>query len=286
MHEIARYGQLHRSMPSRLPFDFIEEITQSHHRQHSKPRIIMKQTKYFALLVCLFLSVIALPSCAQSNPKATYEPTSNWPYLIEDFSKGTILLAKDTVSRARLNIHLRSEKLQCIDENGNIAQVIFPNVNGIVINNVVYRFVEGKPMRQVWAEEGIMLMDYEYVDFELIDNGYMQGLASYARNNSDVSMRANWNGHLNYRNIHMPGEFNEAYEELRAKRSDGQILSLKHTYYLVIGEQSCRASQKDCESILSKDQAKRLKSYVKDKKLKWKNAEDLKSILRYMKQQM
>lgn len=234
------------------------------------------------LLSLLF--VCSIVSCwAQRNGNA-YEPTINWPYILDDFYPGTLVVGKDSVSKARMNIHLRSEGLYCIDDGGKVARIVFPNISCIIIYNKVYRYVDGKPMQQVYAEDGAMLMDYEYIDYDLMTPNYTEGMALYARATSETSVLANWNNNINYKSLHMKGEFNESYVEMRNNWFDGMKLPVKHNSYFVINGKPFRAIASDCNSQLDKNGQKKLKAFVKTKRLKWKNTADLIAILKYLKE--
>ena len=239
--------------------------------------------KYFAFLLCIMLCVSAY---AQGNSRQRYVPTTNWPYLLEDFRKGVVVYDNDTVSMAKMNFHLRAQSLDCIDYNGKIARASLAKFQCTIIDNVVYRFVDGKPMRQIHEEEDAMLMNHSYINYDVMDSQYNQGLALYARENIEVNVRANWNGHLNYANIHMPGEFNENYKELFMKKSDGQKLFINNVNYFVIKGKAFRAIPQECYGQLDKDGQKKLKSLIKEKKLKWKKEDDQIVILQFLKQQM
>lgn len=237
----------------------------------------------FSLLLCTAFCVTV---DAQTNGRQRYTPTTNWPYLFEDFQKGVVVYNNDTVSMAKLNFHLRAQSLDCIDYNGKIARVSLSKFQCAIIDKEVYRFVNYMPMRQIYEEEDAMLMNHSYINYDVLDSGYNQGLALYARENMEVSVRANWNGHLNYANIHMPGEFNENYKELFQKRSDGQKLLINNVNYFVVKGKAFRAIPKECYDQLSKSNQKLLKSQMKAKGLKWKKTTDLIAILQILKQLM
>lgn len=237
----------------------------------------------FSLLLCTAFCVTA---DAQTNGRQRYTPTTNWPYLFEDFQKGVVVYNNDTVSMAKLNFHLRAQSLDCIDYNGKIARVSLSKFQCAIIDKEVYRFVNYMPMRQIYEEEDAMLMNHSYINYDVLDSGYNQGLALYARENMEVSVRANWNGHLNYANIHMPGEFNENYNELFLKRSDGQKLLINNVNYFVVKGKAFRAIPTECYDQLSKSNQKLLKSQMKAKGLKWKKTTDLIAILQILKQLM
>lgn len=238
------------------------------------------------LLTILLCMVLCMATDAQAKGVRQYEPTTNWPYLLDDFQKGVVVYDNDTVSMAKLNFHLRAQSLDCIDYNGKIARVSLSKFQCAIIDREVYRFVDGKPMRQIYEEEDAMLMNHSYINYDVMDSQYNQGLALYARENLETNIRANWNGHLNYANIHMPGEFNESYKELVQKKSDGQKLHINNVNYFVVKGKAFRAIPKDCYEQLSKSSQKELRSQMKAKKLKWKKTEDLIAILQLLKQLM
>lgn len=239
--------------------------------------------KQITLSLLLLLSIAT--GWAQTG-RGTYEPTLNWPYLLDDFYDGTIIIGTDSVCKTRLNIHLRSEALYCIDSEGKIARVIFPNMSAIIISNNLYRFVDGKPMKQLHAEGDALLMDYTYIDFEQMKAGYTQGMALYARAYSETSMQANLNNHIDLKELHMKGEFNESYNEMRNTWYDGDKLPVRNVCYFIVHGKTFRAISTECNAHLDKAAQKKLKQLVKSKKLKWKNREDLVTILKFMKKEM
>lgn len=243
----------------------------------------MNTTALRIRLTLLFILAFSLTATAQTCSRKRYEPTTNWPYLFDDFKKGVVVYNNDTVSMAKLNFHLRAQSLDCIDFNGKIARVVLAKFQCAIIDKEVYRIIDGKPMRQIHEEEDAMLMEHTYINYDAMDNTYMQGLALYAREKMDVAVRANWNGHLNYANIHMPGEFNENYKEMLERKTDGNPLLTNSVNYFVVKGKSFRAIPKDCYGQLDKSGQKKLKSFVKAKKLKWKTSEDLIVILQHIK---
>lgn len=211
-----------------------------------------------------------------------YVPTTNWPYLFDDFHKGTIFLTDGTPSEARLNIHLRAETLDCITEYGRIARVAFPNISHILINGNVIRFIDGKPMMQLSSDGKNRLYEYCHIEYDFLNNGYMNAAYTNERATSDLYKRAVINPHFYKNTIHMKGEFNEDYKELFSTKNSGHELYIKHTYYFSFNGKTIRAQQKDCNNILSAEGRKQLKKFVKTNNLKWNNPDDLKTILRFM----
>lgn len=235
----------------------------------------------------LLFSFAATGVGAQSAMTKDYEPTVNWPYLLNDFYQGTIILSDGTPSHARLNFHLRSQRLDCIDTQGKVGHVIFPNIDLISINGNIYRIIDGKPMQQLHAEQDAMLLEHVYIDYELIDKEkYKYGMALYARATSDISMQANWNNSINLQTLHMSGEFNEPYLELRNAWYDGIKLPVRHVRYFSVKGNAFRAIPSDTYALLSADARKQLRSYIKSNKLKWSRQEDLTQILKQLKEAM
>ncbi len=246
----------------------------------------MNITSRKALLPLLLLLMLCTAASAQTSGRQRYVPTTNWPYLFDDFKKGVVVYDNDTVSMAKLNFHLRAQSLDCIDSGGKIARVTLSKFQCAIIDKEVYRFVDGKPMRQIYEEEDAMLMNHSYINYDAMDNGYNQGLALYARENLETNIRANWNGHLNYASIHMPGEFNENYKELFLKKSDGQKLLINTVNYFVVKGKAFRAIPQECYDQLDKDGKQKLKRQIKSQNLKWKKPADQIAILLLLKQLM
>lgn len=243
--------------------------------------------KRFLTSVLTFLILVCSVTNGSAQRKTKeYEPTINWPYLLDDFYYGTIVLNTDTVSKTRMNFHLRSEGLYCIDKSGKVARVVFPNMQCVIIKNQVYRFVDNKPMLQVYAESDALLMDYQFIDYDLMDNSYMEGLALYAKQTSDNNMTMHLNPHFNYKTIHMRGEFNESYAEMRNNWYDGKELPMKQHYYFVVRDKAIHATLSECNKLLDKEAQKRLKDLIKARKLKWKNKDNLTVILQFMKAEL
>lgn len=111
-------------------------------------------------------------------------------------------------------------------------------------------------------------------------------MALYARATSDVSMQANWNNNINLKTLHMSGEFNEPYLELRKAWYDGIELPVRHVCYFSVKGKVFRAIPADTYAQLSPDNRKQLRSYIKSEKLKWNRQEDLIQILRKLKEIM
>lgn len=241
-----------------------------------------KEIKRIVKLVAIAL-LATQTAMAQKTIADGYKPMITWPFLFSDFQDGIMVVGEDSVSQSKLNFHLRSEALDCIDANGKIARIIFPGIKGILIDHQTYRFIDGHPMRQLFEEDGDMLMEYYYIDYDLMGKGYNEGMALYARENFDVSIRANWHNFPNYKELHMPGEFNELYTELKDKRHGGMELPVKLRYYFVIGGKTIAANSSSCGELLDKQGRKQLASFIKANKLKWKTPEHLITILQYLR---
>lgn len=233
------------------------------------------------VVIASIMTLCAISAKAQPGYNG-YVPTTNWPYLFDDFHQGTIFLTDGTPSEARLNIHLRAKTLDCITEYGRIARVAFPNISHIFINGNVIRFIDGKPMLQLSSNGHDRLYEYCHIEYDFLNNGYMKSEYTKARESSELYPRYISNPHFDKKSIHMKGEFNEDYQELHDTKHGGLDLYIKHTYYFSFNGKTIPAKQKDCNNILSAEGRKQLKKLVKTNNLKWNNPNDLKTILRFM----
>ena len=224
--------------------------------------------------------LLLLPLCAMAQDKS-YAPNTNWPYVNADFADGVIYLSNGTYSKARLNIHLHNNVLQCVTSQGTVNPVTFRNISYLTIGANRYSYAGEELMEELssdtLATDGgqpavLKVMRICRPDFPAMFN-----------DNTAYYMDMNTSAMQYIQKLNLRGESNEQYSELRKVWYDGREIPTKVSFYLVFADGSnCRATRTDCMAALPKEQRKMLKTYLKQHSIDWHDLTSLQLLLHYM----
>lgn len=224
-----------------------------------------------AMIMCIASFALAQATTQNEKDKAdTYRPTTNWPYVNADFQEGTLLLADSTQSRTRMNIHLYGSVLQCIDAEGKVARVTFPDLLEIRIGDKKYVMTKGRTMQLISVSsdgKAMMLMELEPDFDELL------------RSNSSYYMNMGTTATVKVQQLNLKGRANEKHDEMKEVWYDGRAITTKCQYYFLKGTELITASRNGmlatCRTSLEK---KNMKALLKKNKTDWDSEEDVRKI--------
>lgn len=223
-------------------------------------------------VIFILLAIIGAAQCIAQS----FSPTTNWPYLLDDFKEGVIFLDNGmTTESTRLNIHLDGNKLQCVNSEGVISRVILGNIDRIEIDGRMFRFVDGKLMECLHKEDGCMIVRHEKADFEEMLK---------IRTPYGIDGRTSWSTIIYA--LGLKGVSNEKYDDIRPTWYDGSEIQMLRSDFFAIKGKVFPATMKGCSNVLEPALRKELKALVKEKKTDWRKTEDLKVVMRYMKEHL
>ena len=202
-----------------------------------------------------------------------YVPNTKWPYLYEDFQKGTIYMEGNKKSEAELNVHLLGNVLHYIKPDGKIYHSDDRNIIRVEIGSDAYIYSD-RQLVQIVANEGTnLLLKLKKADFDAMEAGsgaYGASLnSSAARDLSSLDL-----GGLN------TPELGKMLQE----KKDGRDIPIVENYYFVINDTRIDATKREVEKFVGLERAGDLKKFLKENKIKWKNTESLKQLLKFLVQ--
>jgi hypothetical protein len=201
-----------------------------------------------------------------------YTPTTNWPYLFENFQDGTIHFKEGDNTLKKVNIHLHKNTLHYV-ENDKIYQIDDKNdIDFVEINNekFVYKNKELLQVIQQIENNGLYLL--AKVDLDKLTTA----TGAYGSNAQTASTR-------NLTNLDFVDVVNIRYVQLISGKEEGRLLPLKKSYYFDISGELIPANKKEVEKRLETSQVKEeYKQFVKKNKIKWNQANSLIQVLEFL----
>ena len=240
--------------------------------------------KVFRTLISLFIAAVGVLPFAYAQdqyglmPDSRFEPTSTWPYLYGNFSKGTVLNNKgNTIDYDRLNVNVINGKMHFV-KDGKIMEADMGTVYVVRVNEDVYLNCQGKLMKVEKESENGAVVTYREVDRDKMSRaniGYGTSAVASTRNISIVEVEAN---------IGSSGAIptlNRSLDEASKSIYDGDPLVLKQSTFLVIDVYLVPAKKKDVTEDARFDSAK-VEKFIKDHKITWNRHEDLSSLVEFL----
>lgn len=201
---------------------------------------------------------------------AQHEPTSTWPYLYSDFSDGELQMNMGAAKKGRFNIHVLQSTLHFI-EGGMIREASSQDVFSVKIGTDFYANAGGRMMRVLAkSENGFIAQE------ALVDHAKLNATGgAYGSSSNSISTQAlsSYEG--------MGGRANMNHMELKNAKDEGSVLPLALRTYLVFRGNVVFAGKKDVMNVDGLDK-KALATFIKEKKIKWKDPQSLLSLLDYM----
>ena len=197
---------------------------------------------------------------------AEYEPTTNWPYVYEEFIPGHIKTHQGAdISYDRLNVNLVSGKVHYV-EDGVIMQADLNTIALLVIGDDSWMSVGGRMMKVLrnTADSAVLLRVTIDTDaMNSADIGY--GKSSIA-STSGLSLVALGSG--------MDYSVNRSLDDLQKERYDGEPLELREVSGIYYKGTFVPATRTDVLKIPGIDKDA-VKQYLKTEKIKFNRTDDL-----------
>lgn len=224
--------------------------------------IVMKQSLLSILLALLFgLSLNA------------FEPLTTWPYIYEDFIPGRIKTyqGKD-IEYDKLNINVISGKAHYVD-NGVIMEADANSIALLVMGGDSYVCIGGRMVKVLRnASHGAVVLSRS-VDVEAMnkaDIGYGKSSLASTQNVSISALSSE-----------MDFSINKSIDEVDNAKESGDRLAMKDIIGICYKGVFIPASRTDILGIPGIDKEK-VKQYLKNEKIKFKNVDDLAKLLDYL----
>lgn len=206
----------------------------------------------------LFILFVLLPIVAIA------QITTNWPYLLPDFTAGKIQYKSGVESDATLNIHLRGNVLQMIAIDGKVMRVLDGMVYNVTIEDKEYVFAEHQMMQVVARRDSSLLLRLDYADWDqMFKYQTVYGMDLNTARSQDL------------RTLNLAGIQNEQYERIKSVKTDGREIPIKVRYYMLLNGELVLAKSSEVNDLLDKVQRKKLKSQIREQKLSWHEESDL-----------
>lgn len=226
--------------------------------------------------IFLLLCVTLWGTCGGFVLSATqYSPTTKWPYLYENFLDGTVYFAADQKTKQmKLNIHLQNCTLHYLDGD-KVLQSNPRDIERIQIGNDQFIYMNGELVRLVKKTDGgISLVESVKADLAALSKG-ASGAYGMGTDVSAVNQLTS---------IQLGGISNLSHAQMKLERNDGKDLSLIKTYYFIFGDKIVEATRKEVEKSLGDNGKTKLKAFLKQNKIKWKEEASLIKLLEFFHQ--
>ena len=222
----------------------------------------------------ILMTLLILAAAAQIAAAKDYDyrPREGWPYLLEEFTAGSVRTGGGTVIQEGFyNICVVDGSLHYISE-GTILKADMLQVQMVMIGEELFVNRMSWLYQVVHEEEGGLLLKKVSVDMDELgksDIGY--GISSATASTNKLTAL----GMIGQGTVNM--DLTTAISQAKS----GPQLPLLEQYYFLTGFRQTEATKSDFMKIpgLDKDGAK---AFLKGNKIKWSRTEDLVKVLKYL----
>lgn len=220
--------------------------------------------RLLSIVTCLLLVVAAA--------HAKYVPNTKWPYVYEDFTQGTVYSADNQKSEGLLNIHLAGNVLHYVGKDGKVYANDNRRIARVEIGPDAYIVVDNRLMQVVSQKGADVLLKLELADFSQLTQG--SGGAYGSSLNSSASNQLS--------SLDLGGLNRPEHGMMLQEKHDGREIPVSTVYYFAINGQCIEASKSEVLKHVGESRKADFTRFVKEKKVKWKNADSLKAVLEYL----
>lgn len=202
---------------------------------------------------------------------AQYVPTTQWPYLFENFTQGTIYYSNGTKGKAILNLHLLNGDLHFLQGN-NILKTNGTDVVRVEIGDQSFLYVNNQLMEIIDHNGNNVLLKSVLADFDAL----LSSTGAYGADANTHSRRD-----LSSLGISIGGVDITDHGLMQQNKKEGKELNEKVSYYLIINNQTFEANKKEVQKNMPADKTAAWKKFLKENKIKWKDEESLSKVLHF-----
>lgn len=219
-----------------------------------------------------YMLTIALLAVTMMVSAQKYEPNTKWPYIYQNFTKGTIFFEGNMKNSAKeLNIHLWGNKLHYLAEDGRIYQSDDQKVIRVEIGDDAYIFSDHKLVKILANKDKNLLVMLTKANFDALQ----QGSGAYGSSLNSSAAR-------DLSSLDLGGLDKPELGRMLQEKNDGSIISIRPEYYLVINGEQVEATKKGLDKYFKDSKPDEWKAFLKANKIKWKDAESLAKILDFI----
>lgn len=195
---------------------------------------------------------------------------STWPYLYQDFAKGTVYMSDGKKYENNMNVHVAKSRLHFID-GSQIKEVRTDDIVLVELNGDRFVALNGNVVKV----------------FGDLDTGYVAALTTidyHKMNEVDGPYGAKMDGSSAIRGtaFDVNGVYNDVNELLNS-RNFGVEVALKTDYYIVASGKVFTATKKGIENGLDAAGKEAFKTFLKQNKIRWKDPESLMKVVEFLK---
>ena len=144
----------------------------------------------------------------------------------------------------------------------------------IRIGNDQFVYMNGELVRLVKTDREVSLVKLVKADMAALSRG-TSGAYGMSTDVSAVNQLTS---------IQLGGISNLSHVQMKLERNDGKDLPLIEEYYFIFGDKIVEATRKEVEKSLGDNGKTKLKAFVKQNKIKWKNEDSLVKLLEFFRQ--
>jgi len=225
----------------------------------------------------LILSVVALAATGTlCMAQKAFKPLETWPYLYENFTKGGIVNTKgNAVAYDALNINVVDGKLHYV-QDGKIMAADMMQVKYATVGDDLYVNQQGKMWKVLKETEHGGVLQFTSVDIDEMqkaDIGYGKSSVASTQNASLIALE---NAESS---SYVP--INKSLESLDSDKYSGSVLPLLVAKYIMVDGTVTKATKPDILSFPGVDKSA-IKSYIKEKKVKFADVESLAALAEFL----
>ena len=224
-------------------------------------KIIKMKKPFFIFILMMIISSTAY----------TQEVTTNWPYIYNDFTKGTVYYSGGEKTEALMNIHLLRSKLHYLDKE-TIKEAKSEEILIVEIGADKYFAFNDQMLKVISGTQTSFLGELTYADLSSLNES---GGAYGSSSNSMATKK------LSSVDMRFAGNFVTNHIELKNSKDNGTLLLVSKKYYIVSNGDIYLATQKGINSKLSADKKIEFEAFIKKNKIKWKTPESLIVLLEF-----
>ncbi len=228
----------------------------------------MKLFKTLIIFVCTAVSTAAF---AQGG---RYEPTTNWPYVYEEFQPAWITTTLGSrIEYDDLNINVVNGKAHYV-KNGVIMEADMSNIALLTIGNENYVRAAGALVKVIRNTEHSAVVRSIQVDTDAMSRSNIGYGTSSTANTQNVSLGA--------LNVSLDAvTLNRSLDDLNKQRDTGETLALKEIDGILYKGSFIPAARSAVLNIYGIDKDA-VKKFIKENKIKFSKTEDLAKLVDYL----
>lgn len=243
--------------------------------------IIMKRGILLGVYLCLSVGLAFSNTVSQEYDIQVvvqdYIPTTTWPYLFENFQDAIIYTESGkSQQQVKANLHLEYCTLQYL-EGDKIIQVEPHDILKVVMNGETFIYMNGELVQLIGVEAGNAIVKRVKVNVSSLI--VSSGSGAYGMG-TDVSASKK------VRSLQISGITNMTYSQMKVEQNEGKELSLDIEFFFLLndGKEIIKATKREVEKSLGDNGKTKLKAFLKQNKIKWKEEASLIKLLEFFYQ--